>query len=609
MRICVSGTSSQGKSTFIKDFLKQWSMYNTPEVTYRSFIKNKHSKKGNKDMREEGEALETTLRDYFMPTISPGTMQYKNMIEYMEKGQIKKLFPLIGRRPDGEFKQKGPIFSIDKGALGINASVQGHMLNRAMEKNVFFTKDFDLSVKERGTIQGHLDNLDNTISAFEAFGNKSKEEMEFLSNYDHVFKGIDRSEGMRKANTYGIMREIAHSQLKREHGTLYALENDRFKDVVAIEVARDRLFRARKAVDILDQKMTDLTASYKPKTVKRIKFGKNQKSVNSPFEGTVYRKPKKVIFDKTLKKKPDIRKLEYAGYIKKDWKLRVQQGYDYFIDTNPVEFKNIASEEGKQQRAFARATKVGKLDAEYLLSISKSPSSDQLYQEIIDMTMKTKTEIGREYSALLTNINKQKFNFSNQFQYNSVKTDRIIDAYFSRMVIDHKIEPAQLIRYLIQPSIQRNVFYQDGGDIAASKMPYYKMNDHLVSSVLSWLIKPPMEAGGWLSNADKYGIDGQEIVRDLVGDMNAFRTGNFDHFSDAIKQSNGMRTNSYSIDFDRFSQTTKDVIGKDWFYHPVLSRFMKQFYINTGSPFIKDKRMWIQFKNTAPKESKYGCNY
>lgn len=49
MRICVSGTGSQGKSTFIKDFLEEWPNYSTPKNTYREFIGNKHSKKTTKD--------------------------------------------------------------------------------------------------------------------------------------------------------------------------------------------------------------------------------------------------------------------------------------------------------------------------------------------------------------------------------------------------------------------------------------------------------------------------------------------------------------------------------------------------------------------------------
>ena len=118
-----------------------------------------------------------------------------------------------------------------------------------------------------------------------------------------------------------------------------------------------------------------------------------------------------------------------------------------------------------------------------------------------------------------------------------------------------------------------------------------------------------MKAGGWFTNSDKYKMNGQEVLRDIVNDMNGFRTGNFDSFSDAIRQSNGMRVAQYNVDFDRFSQTTKDVITKDWFFHPVLSRFIREFYIDTGSPFVKDGRRYIQITNTAPKQSKYGCNY
>lgn len=52
MRISVSGTAGQGKSTFVKDFIQEWSMYTTPEKTYRDIIKEKgytHSQQTTKD--------------------------------------------------------------------------------------------------------------------------------------------------------------------------------------------------------------------------------------------------------------------------------------------------------------------------------------------------------------------------------------------------------------------------------------------------------------------------------------------------------------------------------------------------------------------------------
>ena len=50
MRLCITGTSSQGKSTLVKDFLEQWPEYTTPETTYRDVVDKKSlSHNTNKD--------------------------------------------------------------------------------------------------------------------------------------------------------------------------------------------------------------------------------------------------------------------------------------------------------------------------------------------------------------------------------------------------------------------------------------------------------------------------------------------------------------------------------------------------------------------------------
>ena len=52
MRIAISGTACQGKSTLIKDFLQEWNMYTTPVKTYRDYLTENnlpHSKETTKD--------------------------------------------------------------------------------------------------------------------------------------------------------------------------------------------------------------------------------------------------------------------------------------------------------------------------------------------------------------------------------------------------------------------------------------------------------------------------------------------------------------------------------------------------------------------------------
>jgi len=50
MRLSISGTAAQGKTTLLDSFLNQWEMYSTPEINYRKLLKSDtHSKNTNKE--------------------------------------------------------------------------------------------------------------------------------------------------------------------------------------------------------------------------------------------------------------------------------------------------------------------------------------------------------------------------------------------------------------------------------------------------------------------------------------------------------------------------------------------------------------------------------
>lgn len=50
MRLAISGTACQGKTTLLNAFLDNWKMYSTPETSYRDVIKkSSHSKQTNQD--------------------------------------------------------------------------------------------------------------------------------------------------------------------------------------------------------------------------------------------------------------------------------------------------------------------------------------------------------------------------------------------------------------------------------------------------------------------------------------------------------------------------------------------------------------------------------
>lgn len=55
MKIAVIGTQCVGKSTYIKDFLTKWPMYETPQKSYRELLKEKnlaHSENSNEETQE-----------------------------------------------------------------------------------------------------------------------------------------------------------------------------------------------------------------------------------------------------------------------------------------------------------------------------------------------------------------------------------------------------------------------------------------------------------------------------------------------------------------------------------------------------------------------------
>jgi predicted ATPase len=54
MRIAISGTASTGKTTLIKDMVKEWPTFTTPTKTYRDLLpKDEHSKATTKELQEK----------------------------------------------------------------------------------------------------------------------------------------------------------------------------------------------------------------------------------------------------------------------------------------------------------------------------------------------------------------------------------------------------------------------------------------------------------------------------------------------------------------------------------------------------------------------------
>lgn len=70
MRIAVSSTQCNGKTTFIKSFLEKWPMYKTPESSYRDLIKKKGVSLNQSGTLESQKIIQDSLIDQAIESVN-----------------------------------------------------------------------------------------------------------------------------------------------------------------------------------------------------------------------------------------------------------------------------------------------------------------------------------------------------------------------------------------------------------------------------------------------------------------------------------------------------------------------------------------------------------
>lgn len=110
MRIAISGTANQGKTTLIKDFLAEWPNHKTESQTYRDLIKSEnlpHSKKATKDSQWKilnhmvDELQKYTSKDYVIFDRCPldnlvySLWCYEKKTTDIDKEFIDKCIPIV----------------------------------------------------------------------------------------------------------------------------------------------------------------------------------------------------------------------------------------------------------------------------------------------------------------------------------------------------------------------------------------------------------------------------------------------------------------------------------------------------------------------------------
>jgi hypothetical protein len=197
MKICVSGTSCIGKSTFIKDFLEKWPMYSTPPFSYREMAE-KNNIKINKLGDLEGQR---TIRDILIQQIED-TKDQTHVI--YDRGPLDNLVYSIWHN----FKNKGGVDDL--------------FIEQSIAKTKEAIKNYDIiffmPITKSHTVDIVDDNLRDT-------------DPEYRKEIDNIFKGIIKTYHDQKdiffdmSDTPAIIEIFGNREERIQIASLYISNN------------------------------------------------------------------------------------------------------------------------------------------------------------------------------------------------------------------------------------------------------------------------------------------------------------------------------------------------------------------------------------------------
>ena len=518
-------------------------------------------KRGNID---KAEGIISDIVSFFYPGVTQAEMT--KVYNHLKNGDLNKTVHHIEKR-----------FTIEKDkTLGIKSSMSGHILDEVIKNPVFYVRDNkDTSDKAR-TMYQHYDRLRNKLEIIFSFGDVTPEELDDIILKDKYLSTVVQGQSVFKTNKSGILRFVANNQHEMAISSLRLLKNENFPDKNKIARTEDRINITRTVLDVLDRQMSRDALLRKDKDL-QIRSIKKVKGDDITWEyrdfkmdGNLYRIRGTVRKD-DLNPKTDMSTLEYIGSISNKVPVRVQRGYTYIIDTKPPKFMSVDDPDVRWNRAFTQATQVGMLQAQDIVNQNLEPVR---FTKFVSDIAGLRRGISDSYSKAYQAADKRPIDKSDIYYYNSVITDRMIGKFFSDYATDTNVP--HLVRYLIQPQIQRNVYYKEG-DL---EMPYFKMNTHLIQSVFNWMRRPAYMSGE--SNSRIYGFEHREIIEGIIKDMNNYHDHKLDQTAYKAQKYHPMRV-AGGEDWTRLQETTFDVLISDWYHNPVLSKYAKDFILGRGN--------------------------
>ncbi len=542
------------------------SFFENPDIYLMRELLGQARRLRKKNKVDESDQKIKDVIDFFYSKVSPGSAAIDKIEKSLRNGNI----PIANRTPR---------FSAEN-TLGIKSSMSGHILDEVVRNPLFYESDnLAESKAKNGTIFQHYNRLKNKLEVIFAFGDVSPDRLDEMILQDKVFTKDVGGKPVFDANMSGILSFLANSQHARTMSSLKMLKNERFPDANKIERTEDRLSNLKNVVDVLDRQMNRDVVLRKDKDLTNIrKIRKTEDDINWEYVdfnafGNLYRIKADVSL-KDLGKQRYIRSIEYVRPVKKGRKVRVQRGYSYFVDKRPPKFMAVDNPEVRWNKAFMAATQVGILKARDVDPRFDPDGSPIAFTRFISDVEGLRRGVNDHYNRAREAAKENLIDKGDIFFYNSVQTDRMIGKFFKDYSTTDNFQ--SLLRFLIQPQVQRNIYVKEG----ALEMPYFRMNTNLIESVFNWMRRPASQ--GQKSNEEIFGFNAKDIIKSIIRDTNAFHDHKLDQVEYKVQQYNRMKLEGKE-DWSRLTETTTDILMRDWYHNPVLSKYSRDFFLGRGN--------------------------
>ena len=236
----------------------------------------------------------------------------------------------------------------------------------------------------------------------------------------------------------------------------------------------------------------------------------------------------------------------------------------------------VDNPEVRWNKAFMAATQVGILKARDVDPRFDPDGSPIAFTRFISDVEAIRRGVNDNYNRARETAKENLIDKGDIYFYNSVQTDRMIGKFFKDYVDSAGDNFQSLLRFLIQPQIQRNIYVKEG----ALEMPYFRMNTNLIESVFNWMRRPASQ--GQKSNEEIFGFNAKDIIKSIIRDTNAFHDHKLDQVEYKVQQYNRMKLEGKE-DWSRLTETTTDILMRDWYHNPVLSKYSRDFFLGRGN--------------------------